>query len=135
MAAETMLRKDLPPKVYFAQFEELVANPHQEAKKIARSLDSRFEGPIPESPGNTSFSGAKRRETTPTEAWICERIASDSMLELGYEPGEGQLRLRDLPDFIQTSAKCAASQTNRLFRNAAARQSIASFVKALVDKQ
>ena len=135
MAAEAMVNADREGKVHFAQFEKLVADPTGEATKIADFLGSRLEGEIRPAKGNTSFNGGKRRSITPTESWICERIAGDSMHALGYPAAEGRLRVQDIPDFVWTSARFTAAQAARLVRNPSARQSVSFFIKSLLSKQ
>lgn len=135
MASDAMTRATREGKVHFTKFEKLVADPNEEARKIAEFLGSRFEGEVRRTKGNTSFKGGKRRSITPTEAWICERVAGTSMQALGYERTEGRLRVRDVPDFVWTSGRFALAQTKRLARNPAARQSVWFFLKSLVGRE
>jgi hypothetical protein len=134
MAADAMVAANDEGEVYFAQFEKLIANPDDEARRIAGFLDARFEGTVERTQGNTSFKGGKRRSITPTEAWVCERIAGDSMKQLGYDPSEGKLRLQDAPDLAWRSLRFTAAQGKRIVKDPAARQSVKFFLRSLVSK-
>jgi hypothetical protein len=128
MAAETMMRAGGPTEVHLVRFEELIADPNGEARKIAQFLGGTFDGEIERSDGNTSFAPGKRKSITPTEEWICERVAGEVMRSLDYPAGHGRLRLRDLPDLLWTSGRFAAHQLQRAIKSPAARQSIKAFV-------
>jgi hypothetical protein len=133
MAADAMIAANQNGEVYFAQFEKLVADPDEEARRIASFLDTRFDGTVERTQGNTSFKGGKRRNITPTEAWVCERIAGNAMQELGYDSSEGKVRLQDAPDLAWRSLRFTAAQGKRMFKNPAARQSVKFFLTSLVS--
>lgn len=135
MAAEAMGPAAGSSEVHFVKFEDLIADPDREARRIARFLGSTFDGKVERSEGNTSFKAGQRRSITPTEAWICERVAGDVMRRLGYPAEEGRPRLQDLPDLLSVSLGFTARQVRRLMKDGAARQSVKFFVKTLVSPQ
>lgn len=135
MAADTMTQAGGPAEVHPVKFEALIADPNGEARAIARFLGSTFDGEVERSDGNTSFAAGKRKSITPTEEWICERVAGNAMQSLGYTVGRGRLRLRDLPNLLSTSVRFTACQLRRLVKSPAARQSVKSFVKTFLGPQ
>lgn len=135
MAAEAMSRAGGATEVHLVKFEKLISDPNGEARKVAQFLGSTFSGEVERSDGNTSFSGGHRKSITPTEEWICERVAGDAMQSLGYTIGQGRPRLQDLPDLLWNSLRFTTCQLRRVTKSPAARESVKSFVKTLVGSQ
>jgi hypothetical protein len=131
MSIEAMARAAGSANVQFVRFEELIADPNREASKIAQFLGTTFEGDVRRSDGNTSFTAGERKAITPTEEWICERIAGDAMQDQGYVLKQARPRLRDLPDLLWMSFRFTAHQSLRLATDGRARQSVRSFLKVL----
>lgn len=118
--------------LHVVRFESLTAEPDAEARRLAEFLGTECASTVPAMGANTSFrDGARRRGLTPTETWLCERIAGDAMRRQGYAVGGSRPRLRDLPDLAWTSLRFATYQAWRLVRDPAARHSVASFARRL----
>ena len=114
------------------RFEELVKDPDGIARSLGEFLGTPFEGAVEVHGHNTSFGGGQRKDLSPTEIWICERIAGSEMRAAGYEPGQGKFRLRDLPAFALISLRFAAYQVARVWQRKDARVSIVSYLRRLV---
>jgi hypothetical protein len=131
MSVESMTQAAISANVQFVRFEDLIADPNEEARKIAQFLGTTFEGDVRRSDANTSFAAGKRKSITPTEEWICEQIAGEAMLSHGYTLRRSRPRLRDLPDLLWVSCRFTIYQTLRIARDGRARQSVISFLKML----
>jgi len=135
MAAEAVRRyeRESGRRVFTVRYEEMVADPEEMARQLAGFLGSHFAGPLPEMEANTSFAGRPRHGITPTEAWICERIAGGEMATLGYGGSPtGQLRWRDVPDLVRTSWRFGSYQAWRLWRNPGARHAAGGYLRRLL---
>jgi hypothetical protein len=124
---------DLP--VHCVRFEALVADPEAEAHKIAGFLGSSPPESIPKMGANTSFRDGRRRTITPTEAWICRRIAGEEMHRFGYENSGAHAALSDLPDLFVTSLRFGSYQLRRFSGNPGARRSILRFLRSVRESR
>ena len=135
MAVERMLSaaRPLSSPVLSVRFEDLVADPAAEGRRLAEFLETQLEGEIEIPRPNTSFgSGKQRRTITPTESWFCERIAGSAMLAQGYSLGEGRFRLRDLPELCWITVRFGCYQLWRLASEPSARVSVVAFLRNLL---
>jgi len=128
-AYEQALAQGVP--CFLVQFEELRSNPVGMAHRLAEFLDSSVDESALPSGANTSFRSGQRSEITPTEAWICERMAAPEMARLDYALDHSAPRLGDLPDFLETTARFAGYQLWRAATNPGARVAIAQYVKRM----
>jgi hypothetical protein len=136
LAAESMERAkdEIGSRVFEVQFERLVRDPDAEARRIAAFLDTRLAQQTEEMRPNTSFSAGPRRGISPTELWICERLAGHAMQAKGYVLGEGRLRVRDLPEIFWLTLRFLNYQAMRMIRSKAARVSVAAYLHALLRR-
>ena len=123
---------DIP--ILMVRFESLVADPDGQARAIAEFLGATLTRSVPVRGSNTSFGGGKRRDLTPTEKWMCERIAGPVMESAGYEVEHPRPRLRDVPDLLFTTARFAGYQSSRLIREPSARVSVTAFLRRLIRR-
>jgi hypothetical protein len=90
--------------MYFAQYEDIVANPHEEFRAILRFLGADYEPAVARGHGNregvpqremawksralqpitSQRIGAFRKELTHDQIEILERLGKDALLTLGY---------------------------------------------------
>ena len=128
-AFEDASRRGVPSQL--VQFEDLRRDPVGVAKQLAAFLDSSVDEAALPTGANTSFRGAKRQEITPTERWICQRLAAPEMTRLEYPLDATAPRLRDVPDILVTTARFAGYQVWRAAKDPGARVSIREYVKRL----
>jgi hypothetical protein len=112
------------------RFEELVAEPEQVGARIAAWLGAPWKGTTVPETVNTSF-GERRRTITPTERWICERIAGPEMRGAGYVPDTRRPRLRDLPDLVWLTLRYGYHQVREVVRSPRSRASARAFLARL----
>ena len=122
---------DYPGEIQAVQFEELTRDPDLTLSKIATFLESRPVGSLPSRKPNSSFSGRERRWITPTEMWLCEWMAGETMTSAGYEIGKGRFRLRDLPELVFITARFGVYQVVRLLGSRRARVKARAFLRGL----
>jgi hypothetical protein len=91
--------------IHRVRFEDLVANPDRVGSELAAFLDLPWLGASTPERVNTSFGAGGRREITPTERWICHRLAGPEMEQGGYALDGAALRVRDVPDLLQTTLR------------------------------
>jgi hypothetical protein len=120
--------------VLSVHFEDLVKDPDAAAAELGAFLGSTVKGKVPVKGKNTSFSGGKRKDITPTEAWLCERLAGDAMEKAGYTDRQGRFRLRDLPDLAYISCRFTIYQVVRVATQRDARASVKTFLKRLIRR-
>lgn len=120
--------------VHVVKFEDLVADPHTEAKHLANFLGTTLSSQISNKGSNTSFASHKRREITKTEAWICEYTAGKTIKLAGYNLQGAYPRLKDLPDLLATSTKFLLYQIQRIYQRKEQRSSIFAYLKFLFEK-
>ncbi len=113
------------------RFEELVADPLGQGRRIAAFLGTRLEEPLVPMGANTSFRAGERRDITPTERWLCERVTGPRLADAGYAASGARPRLRDVPDLMATTLRFAAYQGRRLWRDPAARESVRGYLARL----
>ncbi len=97
-------RLDGSPNMYFAQYEDIVANPQEEFKAILRFLGAGYESTVANGHGNregvplremawksralqpinSQRIGVFRKELTVDQIEILERLGRDALLTLGY---------------------------------------------------
>lgn len=123
-----------PAEILFVRLEDVIGKPDQTVGRIAEFLGATVAGKVPVREPNSSFRGGERKGITPTEAWICARIAGEAMREAGYEVGEGKFRLRDIADFLRTTTRFAAYQTRRVITSPKGRVQILAYLKALLRR-
>lgn len=133
--AAQSIRKRIGERILIVKFEELIADPNAEAKRLAKFLGATFRGDVQRTEGNTSFKGTKREGLTKLEEWICEKIAGDPMRHLGYEMRHSWPRPWDVFDLAWTSLRFLVAQLRRLITNGAARQSILMFIRSLFRRK
>jgi hypothetical protein len=91
--------------IHRVRFEDLVQAPDRVGAELAAFLGLPWLGAAAPERVNTSFGGSERREITPTERWICHRLAGPEMEQAGYALDGAALRLRDVPDLIRTTLR------------------------------
>lgn len=114
--------------ICIVKFEELIANPNEEAAKLAAFLKTRVIQSVQVERPNTSFNAKKRQDISNTEVWLCESIAGSVMQKAGYELKHVKPRLVDLPDLVRTTFHFMSYQVQRLATNKRARQSIQNYL-------
>jgi len=121
----------MPGQILSVGFEELVSDPQATAERLARFLDTEVRQ-VCRTGKNSSFPNAgKRRDLTPTEHNLCERIAGAAMQRRGYAPSGAKMRLRDLPDLALTTGRFVTSQLWRLVKSPSARHSVRNYLSRL----
>jgi len=123
-----------PDRVLEVSFERLIADPPGESQRIAAFLGTTMRGRVELPRPNTSFESRRRLMLTPTESWICERIARRAMRRHGYEPGEGRFRLRDLPGLTIVTFRFVLHQLHRLVIKRSSRVSVGAFFRTLAGR-
>lgn len=116
-------------------FEELTRDPQAAAARIAAFLGTSAPASLEVGEPNSSFSSGERKTITPTETWLCERVAGRAMRLRGYETGTGKLRLRDLPNLLATSVRFLFHQAGRLRVKKSARYSVAMFLRLVFGRR
>jgi hypothetical protein len=120
------------PRVTMVRYEDLLSNPAQACADLGKFLGTSIDAPQLASLGhNSSFAKGDRKTITPTEKWLCERLCSDEMTQLGYAASDVSPRLRDLPALLGVSVKFSLFQISRLVGNRDARTRIATFIRGL----
>jgi len=129
MASETMrrLERELPEQICAVQFEKLVADPNAEAQRIGEFLGARLTGDCRSDKPNSSFKPDRRQGISPTETWICQKVAGEAMEASGYELEPARPRIRDVPNLAWVTLRFGAHQARRLLRSQSGRQSIKTF--------
>ena len=134
MAHRIVSEREAVLPIHRIKFEDLVREPRAAGRSIASFLGLPWREPrIPEKV-NTSFDGRERSEITPTERWLCERIAGEAMSRAGYELGQGSLRLRDMPDLLLTSVRFALRQGSKALTSPRKRASAKIFLLRLLGR-
>lgn len=128
-ASQTMLEHSHEHKVHHIKFEDLIADPQTEADKIAVFLNTNISGKVVIKQSNTSFSSRKRKTLSDTEILLCEKILGASLMEHGYESGQGAFRWLDLPGLFFVSFRFLFYQLFRVFKRRSALVSISSFIR------
>ncbi len=118
-------------RVMRVAFEDMVKRPNETAEAVAAFVGSRVTGPVPVGKVNSSFKANARRAITPTERWLCGRVAGREMLDAGYDPDGSCLRLRDVPDLIATSCRFSAHQARRAVVSPRSRAAVRRMVSGL----
>ena len=132
LASETVERACAahPGLIHTVRFEDLVDEPQAQAERIAGFLGTRV-GTVRTERSNTSFGGGSRSLLTPSETFICERIAGGAMAERGYDLGRGHLRLRDIPDLIRSTLRFGRYQLGRVLWDPSARYAVTQFLRRI----
>lgn len=123
--------KKMQQQIHYVKFENLIADPNKIAKNLASYLGSTVDGNVSRSDPNSSFQSKPRMGITPTEEWICQKIAGQSMLKMGYELSDVRPRLKDVGDLIKTSGRFIVYQARRIYRGQGARQAVKFYIKQL----
>lgn len=136
LAAEIIeeAQRTMPEDILPIRFEDLASKPNEEAERIADFLGSQLTKDVSRADRNTSFDAKERKAITPTEEWLCTKIAGRSMARLDYEASSKSARLRDIPDLLSVTMRFATYQSYRLLTNPAGRQSIATFLGTVLKK-
>ncbi|MEM8716684.1 MAG: sulfotransferase [Cyanobacteria bacterium P01_G01_bin.4] len=117
--------------VHVVPFEDLIESPDQFAQSLAEFLNTTVSQSIETKGANSSFPSGSRQRLTPSECWLCERLAGDSMLAAGYKLSGHSLQWQDCPDLARTTWLFIRYQFQRLIRNKRSRQSVMSYLKTL----
>ncbi len=125
------IREKIGDRILMMKFEDLVGDPNQAAEELATFLGSKFSGDVQRDKGNTSFTGKQRKGLTALEERICEKVAGETMLDLGYELRKPKPQAADLLDLAWRSCRFTWSQLRRFVTNGDARQSIMMFIRSL----
>lgn len=125
------MRRNPEASVYIIKFEDLVARPDEEAQKLADFLNTELSHSVQVERTNTSFKDKQRQDITNTEVWLCEMIAGKTMQEVGYDLKSPKPRIQDVLDLFDTTGNFVFHQTQRVFRNDRARQSVIGYLKNL----
>jgi len=90
-------------RVILLRFEDLVADPADTARHIARFLGAAEPGGViaPPQP-NTSFESDRRR-LNGLELFFLTRIAGRQRAQLGFEPASGRIRAADFIELLQVT--------------------------------
>lgn len=121
--------------VHPVKFEDLVDDPDEVGASLAAFLGSAWKGAAIPERVNTSFGGGEKREITPTERWICERIAGREMQQRGYPPDTPRPRVRDLPDLLRTTVRSGLHHLRQLLTNPRSRGSALLFLGRLFGRR
>ena len=105
LAQRTMTAHTDRLPIHLVKFEDLVSAPDRVGGELASFLGMRWVGAETPQDVNTSFGAGGRQTITPTERWICHRVAGPEMKQAGYELDGAALRLRDVPDLIRTTLR------------------------------
>jgi len=128
-ASQIMLKHSRDHKVHHVKFEELIVDPQAEAEKIAIFLNTTISKEVEIKRANTSFSSDKRKTLTDTELLLCENILGTSLMDHGYEPGQGKFRWIDVPGLIFVNFRFLNYQVIRIFKERSSLVSIMSFIR------
>ena len=120
--------------VFKVKFEELIESPNQTAAKLASFLGSSFTETIESREGNSSFKQSARKQITPTEQWICEKIAGRAMQQEGYPPSSSRFRLVDTWDLLWTTGRFTLHQCKRILKDSRSRVSIMAYITRVFRK-
>lgn len=120
--------------IHRVKFEDLAAQPDRIGANIANFLGLRWAGAAVPARVNTSFDENRRREVTPTERWICQKLAGPEMANLGYAADASAARLRDVPDLLKSTVRSAAYHISQLVSNPISRKSAMTFVSRLTRR-
>ena len=138
MALSTLkqAKETLANEILEIKFEDLVSEPQVTGDKIAKFLGAEVTGEIEVKKPNSSFSDKKRQGITPTETWICEKIAGSLMREKGYADSDKPARFRiiDIPDLIYICFRFTFYQIIRVIKDPDALVSIRTYMGSLFKK-
>ncbi len=136
MAVESAheIRDRIGDRILFLKFEDLISDANGQAVRVASFLGTTFSGDVQRSEGNSSFQTKGRKELTPSEVWICEKVAGLTMEKMGYALKAEKPRLRDSPDLLWTSVRFFLFQLRRFVVDGSGRQSILMFLRSLFRK-
>lgn len=124
----------LAPDVMMLRYEELVADPEGQVRRMCDFLELDYHpGMLEIQRANSSYvrqdqertrKGIStqslekwRTELTTTELWILEKVCGGTMQRLGYEPVRPKPGLRDLPGLLAAGFQLIPRMYNMLFRN------------------
>ena len=123
-----------PGRILFVKYEDLAGDPDGQARRIAEFLDTHI-GAVETSRSNSSFTPKTgRKDITPTEAWICERVAGSAMQGKGYALSRGRLRVRDVADLAWITCRFVCYQLRRAIFDKSGRESIRNYIKQVFKR-
>ncbi|MGE4504431.1 MAG: sulfotransferase [Desulfovibrionaceae bacterium] len=97
------------------RFEDLTGDTEAVCERMGAFLGTVIPAPdLGRVGANSSFRGG-RKEVSPTEAWIVDRICGERMRAEGYEPSGERPRLADLPLLLRLTCTFTVFQARRLF--------------------
>ncbi|MGB3188504.1 MAG: sulfotransferase [Limnoraphis sp.] len=101
--------KDLKPEQFLlVLYEELIEKTNETLAKVGDFTGAKFPYiDLNNFGNNSSFQGKNKRSLTDTEIWLCEKVVSQEMLNLGYSLSEKKPRLQDLGQILDISQKVA----------------------------
>lgn len=134
LAQRTVAEKGQSLLVHRVKFEDLVDAPDKVGAGLGAFLDLPWRGAEIPKKVNSSFTNQSRQEITPTERWLCERMAGSEMVQLGYAPDTPSPRLRDVPDLLRTTLRSALHQLHQLCTNPVSRKSAFTFLGRLAGR-
>ncbi len=120
--------------IHMIRFEDLTSSTEDELARLAAYLDTEVKREVQTQTVNTSFKGKQRREITPTERWICHRVAAAELAEAGYPVDAGRFRFVDLPHLAVQSAVFAMMHARRWVRKPRSRASVVDFLRNLIPR-
>ncbi|MGK7889275.1 MAG: sulfotransferase [Leptolyngbyaceae cyanobacterium] len=130
---QTFIDSGLAP-VHIIRFEELIADPNQQAQALADFLDTTVSAPVEVKQGNSSFKSQQQIEMTDTECWLCEKLAGTTMEKAGYALSQAKPRIRDIPELIRVSTQFTWFQLHRIITEPEGRSSILAFISSLLQR-
>lgn len=123
-----------PDEVLMVPFERLIAEPDAVAADLARLVGATPPDHVELPPPNSSIHGTVR-ELTPTEVWLCERIAGPELIAAGYELTDTRPRLRDMPHLGAVSLRFLAFQGRTVVTSPARRHRILAAARGLIGRR
>jgi hypothetical protein len=118
--------------VQIIKFEDLVQNPQEQAQIIADFLGTTVATPLSIEQNNSSFKTTKKHPFTPTEAWLCQQLIGNTVLQsAGYALEDVKFRIQDIPELIRVTQQFTNYQFQRFFKHERGRESIKAYFNNL----
>lgn len=101
--------KDLKPEQFLLVFyEELIEQTNETMAKVGDFMSANFSHvDLKDFGNNSSFQGKSKRSLSDAEIWLCEKVAGQDMLNIGYSLSGKKPKLQDLGSILNISQKAA----------------------------
>jgi len=101
--------KDLKPEQFLLIFyEELIEKTNEALAKVGDFTSAKFSSiDLNDFGNNSSFQGKNKRSLSDTEIWLCEKVAGQEMLNMGYSLSGKKPQLQDSGYLLNISQKAA----------------------------